>query len=160
LRPLLARPEQIAEYAPDQGRLPGKSDADIACHPALFIKLARSGSATASHAQEPQFPPVGPIRIDVAKHRLWFGCREPFRFGHDRHSLPSTKSTTQQPRTCGPSPRQWSRMSAFSHPASCSASDRIGMSEKSRDSYMDPASETTVDVRHSGSMETGQNGLP
>ena len=30
-------------------------------------------------------------------------------------------STTQHPRTCGPGPRQWPRMSALSHPASCSA---------------------------------------
>ncbi len=35
-----------------------------------------------------------------------------------RHSLPSTRSTAQHPRTCGPGPRQWSRMSALSHPAS------------------------------------------
>src|SRR5579883_284953 len=31
-----------------------------------------------------------------------------------RYSLPSTKSTTQEPRTRGPDPRQWSRISALS----------------------------------------------
>jgi hypothetical protein len=34
------------------------------------------------------------------------------------HAFPSTKSITQHPRTCGPSPRQWERMSSLSHPAS------------------------------------------
>ena len=29
----------------------------------------------------------------------------------DRYPFPSTKSTTQHPRTCGPGPRQWARMS-------------------------------------------------
>src|SRR5262249_55674005 len=38
------------------------------------------------------------------------------------HPLPKTRSTTQQPRTCGPGPRQWLRMSSLSQPASCSAS--------------------------------------
>lgn len=40
------------------------------------------------------------------------------------YSFPSSKSTIQHPRTCGPSLRQWLRMSALSHPASSNASAR------------------------------------
>ena len=55
---------------------------------------------------------------------------------HPAHAFPSTRSTTQHPRTCGPGPRQWSRTSSLSHPASWSASARIGIAAKSRDSYI------------------------
>gem|GEM_PF-5538027 len=40
-----------------------------------------------------------------------------------------TRSTTQQPRTCGPLPRQWFSTSSLSQPASWSASARIGIAE-------------------------------
>src|SRR5262245_36549004 len=76
------------------------------------------------------------------------------------HALPRTRSTTQQPRTCGPSPRQWLRMSELSHPASSSASARIGIGEKSRDSYIDWARATTVDVRQSALYEIELLGSP
>ncbi|HKB35596.1 MAG TPA: biotin/lipoyl-binding protein [Gemmataceae bacterium] len=49
-----------------------------------------------------------------------------------RHLLPSSRSTTQQPRTCGPPSRQWSRMSALSQPASSRASDRTARRAGSR----------------------------
>ena len=44
------------------------------------------------------------------------------------YCLPSTKSTTQHPRTCGPGPRQWPKISSLSHPASCRASANSVMS--------------------------------
>src|SRR5262245_6324160 len=40
------------------------------------------------------------------------------RAGDFSHAFPNTKSTTQQPRTCGPSPRQWFSISSLSQPAS------------------------------------------
>ncbi len=44
------------------------------------------------------------------------------------YSLPSTRSSTQQPRTCVASgPRRWFRMASLSQPASCRASARIGV---------------------------------
>ena len=43
------------------------------------------------------------------------------------YSLPVSKSTTQQPLTCGPGPRQWLMTSSLSQPASIRASARIGM---------------------------------
>src|SRR5262249_16933219 len=49
----------------------------------------------------------------------------PIVFEQD-HSFPSTKSTTQHPRTCSPSLRQCFKMSALSHPASSNASASIG----------------------------------
>src|SRR5262249_21211766 len=53
------------------------------------------------------------------------------------HALPSTRSITQQPRTCvRDASRQWESMSALSQPASWSASARIGIAPKSRDSYI------------------------
>ena len=39
-------------------------------------------------------------------------------FPRPRHSFPSSRSSTQHPRTCGPSDRQCARMSALSQPAS------------------------------------------
>src|SRR5262245_4031759 len=38
------------------------------------------------------------------------------------YSLPKVKSTTQHPRTCGPSPRQWPMICSSSQPASINAS--------------------------------------
>ncbi len=56
------------------------------------------------------------IPIDLDRHNcvarvMQTGTRQ-------AHSFPSTKSTTQQPRTCDPSPRQCARRCSFSHPAS------------------------------------------
>src|SRR5262245_26165342 len=51
------------------------------------------------------------------------------------HPLPSTRPTTQQPRTCGPDPRQCS-LTAAGHPASSSKSANSGIALKSRDSDM------------------------
>ncbi len=48
------------------------------------------------------------------------------------HSFPSTKSTTQQPRTCSPGCRQWVSTSSLSQPASWRASARIGIRSKAR----------------------------
>src|SRR5262249_22012429 len=47
---------------------------------------------------------------------------------------PLFRSIAQQPLTCGPSPRQCERIAPSSQPASCSASARIGIGAKSRDS--------------------------
>ncbi len=47
-------------------------------------------------------------------------------------SFPRMRSTTQQPRTCSPPPRQWARISALSQPASSRASARIGRRSKAR----------------------------
>ena len=66
------------------------------------------------------------------------------------YSFPSTRSTTQHPRTCDPGPRQWSSTSAFSHPASCRASARTGRFPNSRASHIVWASATADSVRHSG----------
>src|SRR5262249_40021553 len=68
-----------------------------------------------------------------------------------RYAQPITKSTTQQPRVCGPGPRQWCRMSSLSQSASSSASARTGIAEKSRSSYICRAIDTTVRVRQDGS---------
>ena len=51
-------------------------------------------------------------------------------------SFPSTRSTTQHPRTCGAVAAAVVEESSLSHPASWSASARIGIAEKSRDSYI------------------------
>src|SRR5262245_61264988 len=50
------------------------------------------------------------------------------------YPLPSSKSTTQHPRTCGSGPRRWIRMSALSQPASSRASLRMGSRSKARSS--------------------------
>lgn len=52
------------------------------------------------------------------------------------YRLPSNKSTTQHPRTCSPACRQWFSMSSLLQSASCKASARMGMGEKSRLSYI------------------------
>ncbi len=52
---------------------------------------------------------------------------DPFGVKSRDHAFPNTRSTTQHPRTCGPSPRQWFSTSGLSHPASWSASARIGI---------------------------------
>jgi hypothetical protein len=52
----------------------------------------------------------------------------------DAQTFPSTKSTTQQPSTCGPPLRQWFKMSGSAHPASSRASARIGIRSKARSS--------------------------
>ena len=48
------------------------------------------------------------------------------------YAFPSSRSTTQHPRACGPSPRQWASTSALSHPASSRASARIGSRSNAR----------------------------
>ena len=50
------------------------------------------------------------------------------------YDFPSTRSTTQHPRACGPWSRQWVSTSALSHPASWSASARIGSRSNARSS--------------------------
>lgn len=50
------------------------------------------------------------------------------------YSRPRSKSSTQQPRTWGPGPRQWSSTSPLAHPASSSASAKIGIRSKARSS--------------------------
>jgi hypothetical protein len=51
-------------------------------------------------------------------------------------------------------------MSSLVHPASWSASARIGIAPKSRLSYTAGARATAVEVRQAESNETGRNGLP
>jgi hypothetical protein len=54
------------------------------------------------------------------------------RRANDRHYFPRIKSTTQHPRTCGPGPRQWDRMSALSQLASSSAPASVGILSNAR----------------------------
>lgn len=49
-----------------------------------------------------------------------------------RYFRPVSKSTTQQPLTCGPSPRQWLKMSGCEQPASSKASANTGIRSKAR----------------------------
>jgi len=46
----------------------------------------------------------------------------------------SSRSSTQQPRTCGPSRRRWPNISALSQPASSRASAKTGRRSKARSS--------------------------
>ena len=94
-------------------RPPTAGTFDRCSFPAAAV-IIWTGSAHASHS------------ASVIARPLWVA-----------HAFPSTRSTTQHPRTCGPfASRQWLRMSSLSQPASWSASARIGIAEKSRDSYI------------------------
>src|SRR5262249_39319848 len=114
------------------------------------VREVRRNPATARQGEEPETPLLasGP---KPTHQRSRIVARQPLRLGH-LHFFPSSRSTTQQPRRCGPSPRQWSRTSVFSHPASWSASARMGIAEKSRESYIPRASNSTVSVPHRGSI--------
>src|SRR5262245_21051200 len=74
-----------------------------------------------------------------------------------QHQIDDSAPTDMRPRT--PAVVEL-RMSSLSHPASCSASARIGSAVKSRDSYIPRAMATAVDVCQSGEKVTGRSGLP
>lgn len=59
---------------------------------------------------------ASPIALAGRGHERDEGGCVVVRLPPDRYSLPSTRSTTQHPRTCGPLPRQWVRMSSLVHP--------------------------------------------
>jgi uncharacterized protein (TIGR02996 family) len=69
------------------------------------VRLTASASASAA-SRAPRAP----------------GCPEAW----GGHRPPRTRSTAQQPRACGPGPRQWERISASAQPASSRASPRMG----------------------------------
>lgn len=58
-----------------------------------------------------------------------YQTRDPPRFAVP--TLAGHRATTQQPLACGPGPRPWSRAVGSSHPASASASARVGVAPKS-----------------------------
>ena len=129
---------QLAAYGQSEGS--GRSSVTAGADPAVQVRYPPTpavakrcqtcGVAVASLWRPPDIPQevpalVGPHGIaDFELARIACGC----------HSFPSRRSTTQHPRTCGPAPRQWSRMSASVQPASSRASARIGMRSKARSS--------------------------
>ena len=69
-------------------------------------------SRTFSRNFRPWSDPRGTRASARGRHTAATGPRS------SHHSLPRIRSTTQHPRTCGPSPRQCSRITSSSHPAS------------------------------------------
>jgi len=74
------------------------------------------------------------------------------------HSLPNTRSHTQQPRTCGPGTPEGVRVRRRCRTVAWSASDQNGHREKSRASYIWRASKTAVSVPPLRRKAAGGNG--
>ena len=76
----------------------------------------------------------GGIKVSRRGLRNCSGSSRDQQYWQRKLRLPQHQIDTQHPRACGPGPRQWSSISSLSHPASWSASARIGRRSKARSS--------------------------
>src|SRR5205814_6169634 len=81
---------------------------------ATLVQEPIPDAAATRTGEQPQLPVAG-LALQKLQHRRRVGRRQPPGFGHG-HSFPKSRSMTQQPRTCGPSPRQWARTSSLWQP--------------------------------------------
>lgn len=92
---------------------------DVVASPSPAPSHSPAGSPRTARQDSALFQPRTPAaRGRPARHQCPSGAGAPSL----RYSLPKIRSTTQQPRTCGPALRQWLKMSALLQPDSSRAS--------------------------------------